>query len=370
MRIFYSWILLAMLSILVSCSSDNGDFPILDDDDDPVEVSPVVFDIDAVPYPKLSDYNFFKSPMSDLIPVYGVLPFQPASQLFTDYASKSRFIWMPEDVSAQYVSDEKIFNFPSGTVLIKNFYYDHALPSNSKKIIETRLIIKKNSDWIFANYVWNNEQTEAFFDLDGSFVEVDFLHNGEPQNVFYRVPSESECLTCHKTGDAAIPIGPKPQNLNFQLNYEDGYQYQLDKWEDFGYLSLGTPTNINSTVDFNDTSKPLNERFRSYVDINCAHCHSATGHCNYLPILLSFSETDNPDNLGICVVPNIDISGFLGIPVTHIVKPGDPVSSNMYQRIKSVEENIRMPMMGRTLVHEEAVSLTEQWINSLEGECN
>lgn len=369
MRIFYGWIVLIFLSVLVACSSDGDDFPVIDDDD-PVEISPVVFDINAVPYPKLSDYNFFKSPMSALDPVYGVLPFQPASQLFTDYTSKSRFIWMPEGVSAQYVSDEKIFNFPSGTILIKNFYYDQALPSNSRRIIETRLIIKKNADWIFANYVWNEAQTEAFFDLDGSFTQVDFVHNGQTKNVFYRIPSQSECLTCHKTGDSAIPIGPKPQNLNFKLNFADGQQFQLDKWEDFGYLSLGTPANINSTVDYNDASQSLNDRFRSYVDINCAHCHSATGHCNYLPILLAFSETANPDNLGICVVPNIDISGFIGIPVSHIVKPGDPVSSNMYQRIKSEEENIKMPMIGRNLVHEEAVSLTEQWINTLEGDCN
>ena len=104
MRIFYGWMVLTFLSVLVACSSDGDDFPVFDDDD-PVEVSPVVFDINAVPYPKLSDYNFFKSPMSALDPVYGVLPFQPASPLFTDYASKSRFIWMPEGVSAQYVSD-------------------------------------------------------------------------------------------------------------------------------------------------------------------------------------------------------------------------------------------------------------------------
>lgn len=368
MRFFYSFLALLILSFVVSCSSDNGFFP--DDDGDPVEVSPVVFDIDAVPYPKLSDYNFFKSPMSDLTPVYGVLPFEPASVLFTDYASKKRFIWMPDGVSALYDSDDKIFNYPTGTILIKNIYYDQTLPSNSKRLIETRLMIKKNADWIFADYIWNDEQTEAYFDLDGSFVEVDFAYNGEAQNVFYRVPSESECLTCHKSGDTAIPIGPKPQNLNFIINFSDGPKNQMDKWESFGYLSAGRPATISSTIDYNDTSKPLNERFRSYVDINCAHCHNATGHCNYLPILLNYSATADPEKLGVCVVPNIDISGFVGFPISHIVKPGDPTSSNMYQRIKSLQENIRMPMMGRNLVHKEGAALTEQWINSLEGDCN
>jgi uncharacterized repeat protein (TIGR03806 family) len=367
-KIKFLLIHLCLSVFLINCSSDDTS-PLVDDDD-PVEVSPVVYDLNAIPYPKLSDYNFFKSPMKDLQPVYGVLPFRPASQLFTDYASKSRFIWMPEGAKANYVAEDKIFDFPEGTMLIKNFYYDNVLPSNTKKIIETRLIIKKGSEYIFANYVWNEDQSEAYFDLDGSFIPLEFSHNGQTKEVFYRIPSQSECLTCHKTLDNAIPIGPKPMNLNFNLTYADGSENQIDKWEYFGYLNLGTPSNISTTVDYNDASKSLDERFRSYADINCAHCHNPNGHCNYLPINLVYTQTADPANLGICVVPNIDISGFIGVPVTHIVKPGDPTSSNMYQRIKSVEENIRMPMMGRSLVHEEAVNLTEQWINSLSGNCN
>lgn len=365
-KLLFAYCILSLF--FIRCSSDNDPGPI--DDGDATEVSPVNYNLDAMPYPKLSDYNFYKSPLSNMDPVFGVLPYKTASELFTDYASKSRFVWMPEGAKANYVADGEIFNFPTGAILIKNFFYNQTLPSNTKKILETRLMIKKGSEWIFANYVWNEDQTEAFFDLEGSFVDVEFQHNGQTKNVFYRIPSHSECLTCHKTADNAIPIGPKPQNLNFNLNYADGPENQIDKWEDFGYLTLGTPANINAMVDFTDASQSLNDRFRSYADINCAHCHNPNGHCNYLPINLTFTATSDPEQLGLCVVPNIDISGFIGVPVTHIVKPGDPTSSNMYQRIKSDQENIRMPMMGRSLVHEEAVNLTEQWINSLEGECN
>lgn len=356
------------LLFVIGCSSDNDPGPT--DDGEATEVSPVNYNLDAMPYPKLSDYNLFKSPMNNLDPVYGVLPFKPASELFTDYASKSRFVWMPEGAKASYNGDGQIFNFPSGTILVKNFYYQNLLPTNTKKIIETRLIIKKGAEWIFANYVWNNEQTEAVFDLEGSFVDLEFSHNGQTKNVFYRIPSSAECMTCHKTAEHAIPIGPKPQNLNFNLNYSDGTHNQIDKWEEFGYLDLGTPSNINSMVDYQDASKPLNDRFRSYADINCAHCHNETGHCNYLPINLTFTATQDPSQLGICIEPNIDISGFVGVPVSHIVKPGDPISSNIFQRIKSTEENIRMPMMGRSLQHDEAITLTEQWILSLQGDCN
>lgn len=361
------FLLFSLIFCTYSCSSDN-DSPAIDAE--PEEVSPVNFDLASMPYSKLSDYNFFKSPIKDLDPVYGVLPYEPRATLFTDYAQKARFIWMPKGASANYVEDDEIFDFPSGTILIKNFYYDHLLPENTKKILETRLIIKKGDEWIFANYKWNDEQTEAFFDLDGSFVNVEFTHNGENKSVLYRIPSQAECLTCHKTSEKAIPIGPKPQNLNFNINFSSGSENQLDKWEDFGYLNLGTPTNVNSVVNYNDPTQPLDLRMRSYLDANCAYCHNEDGHCNYLPINLQFSKTNDPNNLGVCIVPNINISGFVGEEVTHIVVPSNPLKSTMYQRIKSDLENIRMPMVGRTLVHEEAVNLTEQWINSLQGECN
>lgn len=366
-RIFYLFSIISVL-VVISCSSDNDNFPT--DDTTPQEVSPVVFDLNAVPYAKISDYNFFKSPLNQLKPVYGVLPFEPASSLFTDYVSKSRFIWMPENVSASYTSDDEVFKFGEGTVLIKNFYYENALPEHAQKILETRLIFKKNGNWVFANYVWNDEQTEAYYDMDGSIVPVEFVQNGETKQVNYRIPSQGECLICHKRQDNAIPIGPKPQNLNFTLSYQDGTYNQIDKWEDIGYLDLGTPSNINSIVDYRDSSKSLDERVRSYFDINCAHCHNEQGHCNYLPIKLSFSETTDPSKLGICVEPDIDISSMVGEEVTHIVRPGHPLQSATYQRMNTEQANLQMPLIGRSLVDTEAVQLVEQWINSLEGDCN
>ena len=104
----------------------------------------VNFNIDAVPYSKLSTYAFFKGDIKNLNPVSRVIPYEPASSLFTDYASKKRFIWMSEGMKASYEADDKSLNFPVGTVLIKNFYYNTIQPGNTAKIIETRLMIKKH----------------------------------------------------------------------------------------------------------------------------------------------------------------------------------------------------------------------------------
>lgn len=41
----------------------------------------------------------------------------------------------------------------------------------------------------------------------------------------------------------------------------------------------------------------------------------------------------------------------------------------MYYRISSTEEAVRMPLMGHTVRHEEAISLIGEWINSLPDTC-
>lgn len=359
MALLFSW-------VCFSCNSDN-DATISDDEAE--EVSPVVFDMDEIPYPKLSDYNFFKSPISDQIPVYGVVPYEPISTLFSDYAQKKRFIWMPENVSATYGSDGETLNFPVGTILIKNFYYENVLPNDSKKLLETRLMIKKENEWLFANYVWDEAQDEAFYDMEGHFVPITWNQNGETKEVNYRIPNGAECVTCHNGTEIPLPIGTKPQNLNRNFNYEEGTRNQLEKLKDFGYLT-DFPSQIQTVVDYHDTSQDLELRVRSYLDINCAHCHSQEGFCNYRAPRFAFNMTTNPANLGICVVPDEDISNHIDANPTHIVKPGHSEESVMYYRLNTVQENIRMPLRGRTLIHEEGVEMIRQWIDGLDSNCN
>ena len=358
--------LLLVVTFVFSCGKDDSYVPIIIDDD-PVQVSPVIFDIDQVPYQTLTEYNFFEGLMKDLSPVYGVLPYDLISPLFSDYAHKKRFIWMPNDVSASYVDDHAILDFPIGTILIKNFYYDNVLPEEATEILETRLQIRKEEGWVFANYKWNELQTQANYDMNGSFVTLDFVDNGTERSVNYVIPSGAQCLTCHKSeNDIGIPIGVKPQNLNRMLAYSDGTKNQLEKWVEMGYLTDTYPSNIDSVVNWEDGTKSLEMRVRSYLDINCAHCHSEESHCAYRPIRFNFLATADPTNLGVCVVPDTD----LGVGLTHIVEPQDTRNSVLFYRINETEESVRMPLLGRTLKHVEGIQLIEAWINSLTTQCN
>lgn len=332
--------------------------------------SPVNFDINAVPYERLSDYNFYQGPLANLDPVYGVLPYEPINTLFSDYAHKKRFVWMPNQVSATYVSDFDNLNFPVGSILIKTFYYENVLPDYSTQNIETRLLIKKDSEWIFANYIWDETQEEAVLNTTGNGynVPVDWMENGEVKSVSYRIPSEMECFICHKSFDAIIPIAPKPQNLNSIYNYADGMENQLQKWEEMGYLSSsGIPANIKTVPNWKDLSQGLRTRVRSYFDMNCAHCHTYGGHCGARSLRLAYYQSDEDYNLGICVEPDLQIPGYDG---AKLITPGNADHSILYFRMATTLEEYRMPMNGRTLMDEEFVPVLKEWINSLTTSCD
>ena len=328
--------------------------------------SDVLFDLENMPYQTLSEYQFFEGAQKNLEPSFGVIPYELNSALFTNYAKKKRFVWMPNNVKANYISDDEPLNFPVGTILIKNFYYDNVLPNNETKVIETRLMIRKNEGWVFANYIWNTEQTEATFNLDGSFVDIEWQDEDEVKSIQYRIPAGAECHTCHKVMEISEPIGPKPRNLNLTYNYSDGTHNQLDKLVGLGYLENSLPDNIEALPNYNNTNESLDLRARAYLDINCAHCHSEETHCAYRPMRFGFSSTEDYSNIGVCVDPDTD----LGFELGDIVQPGDARNSVLHFRINSIEPSNRMPLLGRQIIHAEGVELIENWINSLNNNCN
>ncbi len=366
MRKIYFLCILSLLFLLFSCKDDGTVV------ESSISGPAVNFDINAVPYSKLSTYSFFSGDLKNLTPVAKVIPYEPASSLFTDYALKKRFIWMPEGTKAKYEEDGKTLDFPVGTTLIKNFYYNTLQPNNTTKIIETRLMIRKSTGWIFAEYIWNDAQTEANLltgaDFEsGSSKEITFKKpNNEIITTSYRIPSENECFACHRVDGKAIPIGTKPQNLNNIYNYStNNIKNQLQKLVDEGYLA-SYPATINSTVDYHDTSKPLDIRLRSYLDANCSHCHQQNARCDYRALRLNFNQTTNLANLGVCVTAAEPVSST----ISKIVAPGNYNKSVMHYRLQSTDGSNMMPLLGRTIVHDEGLLLVQEWINSLTQTCN
>ena len=355
-----------VICLIIGCRKDVA-FPPDGTEIPEAPASPVVFDPVAAPYPTLSDYGFFLAPMRDLEPVQGVLPYDVVTPLFSDHASKERFIWMPHGVSASYAGADEVLEFPESTVLIKNFYYDGVQPGGGRRIIETRLMFLRNGIWEFANYVWNAAQTEATLDMNGSFTPVTFLgQDGIQHEIQYRIPSAAECKTCHKTHGDPVPIGPKPRNLRMDLSYPAGTMDQLAKWKEVGYLDPATPEGIVPVARWNDATADLQQRVRAYLDMNCAHCHTDGGHCDYRPMRFAYEDTVDDEAIGICVTPHEQLQPHH----TRIVEKGNIERSVLHYRLNSTHEAERMPLLGRTVVHDEALAMIEQWILSLGPPCD
>ncbi len=355
------WLLLPALSLVPACK-----------DDEPLPEPPFTVDLSKVPYTNLSEYGFFEGAMKDQRPIESVLPYRPASSLFSDYAHKKRFVWMPDGSKATYDGDDNIFNFPVGTVLIKTFYYDNVQPENISRNMETRLLVRKADGWKAYTYAWNADQTEAVLDAaeNGMTIPVTFLEGGVTKNINYKIPSQGECITCHKInptgltgGELTTPIGPKPQNLNFSYSYGSVSMNQIAKWKEMGYLGNDIPSNIVSTVDWEDASQTLDLRARSYLDMNCGHCHREGGHCDYVNVRFNFSNTNDYDR-GICQVPL-----FIVQNASYVIHASRASRSEMYMRITSNLQEEMMPIIGRSVVHTEGTALIRDWINAMPDTC-
>jgi uncharacterized repeat protein (TIGR03806 family) len=326
--------------------------------------------IDQPAFEKLSDYHFFKGKMLALEGNERVLPYDLITPLFTDYAEKSRFVWMPEGTSATY-NKEEVLDLPIGGVLIKNFYYhnDNTNLSKGKRIIETRLLVRRADKWDALTYIWNDEQTEAFLEVIGDIKKVDWINEkGIVQTVNYVIPNKNQCKGCHDYKGELVPIGPKVRNLNKDYLYPEGSKNQLDKWAEAGYLSgYDKKESHGKVATWNDPSSgALAERAMAYLEVNCGHCHRKEGPAGVSGLNLMTSET-NPLNQGVCKSPISAGAGTGGN--SYDIVPGQPDKSILVYRMEINDPGARMPEVGRSIVHSEGVALIREWISAMEGSC-
>ncbi len=329
-------------------------------------------DIAKDAFEKLSDYNFFKGKMADLVPNDGLLPYDLNSTLFSDYAEKARFVWVPKEAltadGATNYDERGLVNLPVGAVLVKNFYYpvDFRDAAKGRRIMETRLLIHRESGWEAETYVWNDEQTEAVREIAGAQKPVSFINaKGEKVNVTYGVPNKNQCLGCHEMGGKFTPIGPKVGNLDRDYNYAEAKQNQLTKWASLGYIT-GLPKKAGTIHTYpvwnNPATGSLDERARAYLDINCAHCHNPKGPAKNSGLDLSFTNRDAL-SYGIGKAP---IAAGAGSGDNMIdIAPGHPENSILNYRLESTNPEVMMPELGRTIVHTEGVELIREWVASM-----
>lgn len=326
----------------------------------------------------------------------GVTPYDLNTPLFTDYAHKLRTLWMPAGQSAQYLASGDI-EYPVGTVITKTFYYPIAdaaargrgevllapesrrerigngLNLDAVRMIETRILYRRDDGWVALPYVWNKDQSEAWLELAGDSAELKLVSNNRPDQLFtYIVPDGNQCSGCHApnhTNRTIQPIGPThARHINKPYDYADiGEKNQLTHLTSLHYLSgAPAPADAPRNALWQDAGATLEERARAYLDINCGHCHNPSGAADTSGLFLHRAETD-ARRLGVCKPP---VAAGRGAGNRRFaIVPGRPDDSIMVYRMASTDPGEAMPELGRSLIHREGVDLIRKWVAALPGDC-
>jgi uncharacterized repeat protein (TIGR03806 family) len=322
---------------------------------------------------KLSETGLFTS-TKDMKPAPGLIPYDVASELYSDGASKERYLAIPGDGKIAFDAVEypqpspgapRGWRFPDGTVAVKTFFLD---TPKGKRRLETRLLhyeqLGGNEEvgdayWRGYTYVWNEEQTDAFLlkaeGLDRKVTSKD--EKGMAREHNWRFPSRTECTLCHTT-PAKYVLGLNTHQLNRDFNGEN----QLKAWEAMGLFTKPLPEppeKLPKLVDPYDTKQPLNLRARSYLHANCAHCHIKWGGGNAEFQLLF---TLKPADLKVIDVP--PAHGAFDIKEAKLLKPGKPEASLIAHRMRLTGLG-RMPHVGSRVVDKKGAELIEKWIKGM-----
>ncbi len=364
--------------------------------------------------PKLSHYNLFVDPTDPRSGFNGDgILFDLTTPLFSDYASKYRVLFLPQGESAQWVvgnasSPNATLDFPVGTVIAKTFTFKDGA---NEDVVETRLLIhradaKGNSFWEGLPYAWetdtNGNRTDAVLAISGGKKSVTWNYPDPDPEVSktyagssnsYAIPHPNQCGSCHNNDDRQpgdAPIGPKVRLLNRSIDFGSGPVNQLKNLCDKGYLRDCPTLNINPATlvadniprlprfdvpgdtffipkiqnnNPGDNAKHnLEVRTRAWLETNCAHCHNRKGLAGSTGVFFDvFRKVDL--NYGICKQPNTAGSSSGGR--SRDIVPGSADDSIVSYRMHSEDLSIQMPPLARSVNHDEAVALVDQWINTV-----
>ncbi|MFD1612901.1 SO2930 family diheme c-type cytochrome [Sphingomonas tabacisoli] len=284
---------------------------------------------DTLP-PRLSDFRFFVGGE----PNARVHPYTLNTPLFSDYAEKARFIYVPPGKTARAIG-EGLIDFPVGSALIKTFGYPG-------RTLETRVLLHRASGWVALPYVWDGR--DALLKRGGT--RIDVTVHGQP--ISYPVPNQNQCKECHQSAGALQPIGPKVRNMAQPLLADLVRAGLLDR----------APAGMK-LPHWDDTAAPVADRARAYFDVNCGHCHNRAGAASNSGLYLTWEEAD-PVARGIGKTPVAAGRGSGGLEVA--IAPGEPDKSFLLYRMQSTEPGVAMPELGRSMTHTEGVALVRDYI--------
>ncbi len=278
----------------------------------------------------------------------GLIPFRINTMLWSDGATKERWIGLPNGRSIDVDADGD-WLFPPGTVMVKKFSLN-GMP------VETRLFMRHpDGAWAGYTYEWNDEGTDATRVVGGKrrrFGDQDWVY-----------PNENDCLRCHSEA-AGRTLGPESAQLNGDYSYAQTGRTanQLTTLDAIGVLQPPLGSDAGSLPAYPDplgTDASIAERARSLLHANCSGCHRPGGPTPStmdLRYSTPLAETNACDAL--------PVRGDLGIADARLIAPGHPERSILLAR-DGRRDVAGMPPLGSLVVNQAGLDLVREWISGM-----
>lgn len=266
----------------------------------------------------------------------GVRAYRPRFELWSDGASKQRFIWLPPGAQID-TSDMDAWQFPVGTKVWKEF-------ARAGARVETRLLQRLPAGWIGLAYLWRTDGADA---IAAPYGAIDAL--GTPHNV----PAANECDACH-AGRSSYVLGFSAVQLARPIDADALSLDELADWELISEVPAAAPT-----VPGNETEQAA----LGYLHANCSHCHNASrpkrggSRCfdpeNDLDFLLRAAESSA-------------VSGTSTYRTTaEVIEAGHPDDSTLLDLVGQRGRFKQMPPLATEVVDDAAVALLRRWIEEM-----
>lgn len=311
---------------------------------------------------RLSDTGLFNSTAS-LTPNPGLIEYSINAPFWSEGTRKRRWIGLANGSGIGF-SSTAAWSWPARAVVVKHF--EITLATGVEHRLETRVFVNTVNGWRGYTYRWNSAQTDADLLPDArSSVQLQVLDESSPTGIStqtYVFPSRSDCQQCH-TAAAGTILGPRTAQMNRSFTYPNGVtDNQLRAFNDVALFTtdIGSPMQYAALTDPANTSASLANRARAYLETNCSQCHRPGGPT---PVNLDLRATTS--NASTNTLDKRPSGNDLGIDDAFIIAAGDKERSVLWQRMRSLDETVRMPPLGSRRVDTAGVALIGEWIDSL-----
>ncbi len=309
--------------------------------------------------PTLSETGVFAD-LTDLAPNPGVVAYGLNLPFWSDYAIKSRWFALTNLVDGFGYHRDDPWTTPTGMVWVKHFEMEMDRGNtNTRRRIETRLLVRGTNGTYGVSYRWNTNGTEAFLVPDpGDSLLLTITNNGIPTAQNWSFPSRSACLFCHvAVAGHGLSFNTRQLNRTGQLAAVTGNQIDLLAAAGYFTNAVDNPQTVPRHVRPSETNYSLDVRARSYLAVNCGYCHSGTSS----PVPSQWDGRAHPllSSCGIIRVPASDNGGDTN---NLLVVPGEVNHSIIWNRIAVSNGFTRMPPLASNVTDPEGIQLIADWI--------